>query len=105
MITPSATSRLIGVQIFDDLIDGSFYEIRTPVPFRMVAHTTEITLRDGETLHQVAFQFYGDSQMWWALAEYNGIFDITTEVFAGRKVLVPPFTYIDDFLERPTQFR
>ena len=105
MILPTSTSRLLGVPIFDDLVAGDFYEIRTPMPFSPVQGMTEITLRDGETLHALAFQFFGDPQLWWAIADYNSIFDITTEVFAGRVIQVPTFAYIDAFLTNPEQLK
>lgn len=101
MIPPASTSRLLRVPIVRDHGSRDVYDIRTPLPFRPVAGMREITLRASDTMHTLAFEFYGDAQLWWAIADFNGIFDPTTELAAGRMVVIPPIDYVDAYLTRP----
>jgi len=46
-------------------------------------------LVEGETLHSLAWETYGDAALWRAIAEYNDI-DDPMRVAAGTRVLLPP---------------
>jgi len=53
------------------------------------------TLKDGETLHNLAFAVYGDSGKWYILAEANHISNPFTELKAGMKIRIPAYGIIE----------
>lgn len=98
MPLPSANSRLLNVPVVTTVDGLEIYEIRTPLPYAPVNGMSEITLQGGETLWEVAAAEYGDPLLWWAIADFNDIHDATTEVKAGLTILIPPESYIQEFL-------
>lgn len=37
----------------------------------------------------LGYVFYGDSGMWWVIAQYNNIFDPMTEMVEGKILIIP----------------
>lgn len=57
------------------------------------------TLKAGDTLESIAFQIYGDSSLWYLLADANGITDRTvkageqnSQLHIGQRINIPPST-------------
>ncbi len=100
MPIPSLTSRYVNTPIVTDADGRLLYEIRQPFPSIHTAGVKRRRVQGTETLHHVAFAEYGDSQLFWVLADFNGLFDVTTEVVAGMDLLIPPRLLIDQFLTR-----
>lgn len=98
MILPSFTSRNLNVPVVFDAADRQLYEIREPLTRRIVAGVVEVTLTGSDTLHTLAFSHYGNAQLWWAIADYNDIFDPVSELRPGLRLLVPPLDLIDAYL-------
>jgi hypothetical protein len=40
-------------------------------------------------LPDIASAFYGDTRYWWVIAQVNDILDPHTEIFAGRRLVIP----------------
>lgn len=97
MIIPFPQSRLIGNRLAVDASGRELYDLREPLPFEALIDAQPIVLGEGDTLHHVAFEYYGDSRLWWAIADFNGIFDPTTELKKGGTILVPPIEAIESF--------
>lgn len=98
MIIPRPTSRLVGTPIITDADGQDLYEIRQPIAFRAVPGMLPVTVRANDTAHSLAFRYYGDAQLFWVIAEFNGIFDVTTEMPVGDTVVIPPLDFVEDFL-------
>lgn len=47
------------------------------------------TLLEGETLQSLAFKQYGDSGLWYKIADANNIIDPFTEVIQGMQLIIP----------------
>jgi nucleoid-associated protein YgaU len=49
------------------------------------------TVMDGETLHSIAFRYYGDSGYWYQIAEANKIINPFSEAefYVGRRLIIP----------------
>lgn len=99
-IIPSVTSRYIGVPIVTDADGRQLYEIRQPMTSLDIVGVRRRRVSGSETLHHIAFDEYGDAQLFWAIADYNLIFDVTTEVTVGTELLIPPRLFIEQFLTR-----
>ena len=95
---PTENSRLLNVPVVTTVDGRDICEIRKPLPFSPVNGMREVMLEGTEKLWDLATEFYGDPTLWWAIADFNDIHDATTEVFAGLTVLVPPRSYIDEYL-------
>ncbi len=98
MPLPNENSRLLNVAVVTAVGGGDIYEIRTPLPFSPVNGMREVQLEGTEKLWDLATEFYGDPRLWWAIADFNDIHDATTEVTAGLTILIPPRSYIDEYL-------
>ena len=95
---PSENSRLLNVPVVTTIDGADIYEIRTPLPYAPVVGIREVMLEGTEKLWDLATEFYGDPTLWWAIADFNDIHDATTEVRAGLTLLIPPFSYVDEYL-------
>ncbi len=98
MPAPTLSSRWLNVPLERDVAGRRLFGIRTPMPFRPVVGIRRVTLSASDTLFNMAFREYGDAMLYWAIADFNGIFDPTTELRAGRVILIPPRLYIDNYL-------
>lgn len=43
----------------------------------------------------LAYSFYGDSQLWWVIPQYNSILDPDEELILGKLLLIPSFEKIN----------
>jgi nucleoid-associated protein YgaU len=71
--------------------DGE-YSLETDPP--LVPHTSkdkQHTIKEGETLQNLAFAAYGDSGKWYLIAEANQIIDPFTEVVPGKLLRIPMY--------------
>lgn len=37
----------------------------------------------------IAHEFFGDSRLWWVIAQYNDLLDPHSEIVAGRMLVIP----------------
>ena len=98
MPAPSITSRFLNVPLERDAAGRTLFEIRAPLRYRPLPSTKRVIFQQGDTLHHLAYREYGDPGLWWAIADFNGIFDPTSEATPGREILLPPRAYIEDYL-------
>lgn len=49
------------------------------------------TVKDGETLQNIAFRYYGDSGKWYIIAEANGILNPFKELESGTLIRIPSY--------------
>lgn len=47
------------------------------------------TVVDGETLQSIAYQMYGDSGLWYKIADVNNIVDPFNDVVAEMQLVIP----------------
>ena len=99
MPAPSLTSRLLNTPLVTDAEGRTLYEIRQPMEFRPIAGIRKVTISGGDTIFHVAAREYGNAQLWWAIADWNGIFDPTTEFTPGRVIQIPPESVIDEHFQ------
>lgn len=52
-------------------------------------------LKPDETLHDIAYEIYGDSGKWYILAEANHISNPFTELKPGMKIRIPAYGIIE----------
>jgi nucleoid-associated protein YgaU len=98
MPTPTIRSRLLNLDIVIDAGDREMFEIRHPLRRTRSSGVRSFVLTEGVSLHRLAFQVYGDAQLWWAIADFNDIFDPTTELDPGREILIPPIELVESYL-------
>jgi hypothetical protein len=48
-----------------------------------------IVTEEDDRLDLLAYQFYGDSQLWWVIATYNNLTDIDTKLEPGLQLRIP----------------
>ena len=46
-------------------------------------------VREGDTWVSLSFKIYGDSALWWVLAEYNDVVDPFAELVPGTTLVIP----------------
>lgn len=100
MAVPTLSSRLLSVFLTTDREERVLFEIRRPMPRSRGIGIRRVRLVENTTLHDVAFDHYGDQRLWWAIAEFNNIFDPTSELETGREIFVPPIDAIERYLGR-----
>lgn len=50
------------------------------------------TVLEGQTLQNIAFQYYGDSGLWYLLAQANGILNpFSDELYPGQQIIIPNY--------------
>ena len=49
------------------------------------------TVKDGETLQNIAFRYYGDSGKWYTIAEANKILNPFKELEMGNLIRIPTY--------------
>lgn len=49
------------------------------------------TVKDGETLQNIAFRYYGDSGKWYIIAEANKILNLFKELEMGTLIRIPTY--------------
>lgn len=99
MPAPSLNSRLLNTPLVTDVDGRTLYEIRVPMRFRPVAGNRSVVVSRGDTVFHIAAREYGDPQLFWAIMDWNELFDATTELTPGRQIQIPPLSVIDDHLQ------
>lgn len=67
--------------------DGS--QSLEPVIEQVILTDKVHTVKEGETLQNIAFQYYRDSGKWYKLVEANKILNPFTEVYPGVQLIIP----------------
>lgn len=99
MPAPSLNSRLLNTPLVTDVDGRTLYEIRVPMRFRPVVGNRSVVVSRGDTVFHIAAREYGDPQLFWAIMDWNELFDATTELTPGRQIQIPPLSVIDDHLQ------
>lgn len=72
-----------------DTEDGDLYvERRT---FKRIPSDESIvhSVKEGETLQNIAFQYYGNSGYWGIIGDANNIYDAFNDIPAGTELIIP----------------
>lgn len=72
--------------------DNGDYSLETNPP--TVAYSPndkQHTVKEGETLQNIAFRYYGDSGKWYLIAEANTILNPFKELVGGRILRIPSY--------------
>lgn len=71
--------------------DGD-YSLEAPIPsVPSSSNDIQHTVKDGETLQNIAFRYYGDSGKWHIIAEANGILNPFKELESGTLIRIPSY--------------
>ena len=71
--------------------DGD-YSLEAPIPsVPSSSNDIQHTVKDGETLQNIAFRYYGDSGKWYIIAEANGILNPFKELESGTLIRIPSY--------------
>ena len=71
--------------------DGD-YSLEAPIPLvPSSSNDIQHTVKDGETLQNIAFRYYGDSGKWYIIAEANGILNPFKELESGTLIRIPSY--------------
>ena len=90
------TSYLVGASPYDigfTLIYGDGDYSLESYPFLIPSSPNDFqhTLKEGETLQNIAYRYYGDSGKWYIIAEYNNIINPFTELKGGMVLMIPAY--------------
>lgn len=90
------TSYLVGASPYDNgftLIygDGDYSLESYPLLIPSSPNDFQHTLKEGETLQNIAYRYYGDSGKWYIIAEYNNIINPFTELKGGMVLMIPAY--------------
>ena len=98
MPAPQVNSRLLNIPFVTDADGRTLYEIRIPMKFRPVVGNRSVVVRRGDTAFHIAAAEYGDPRFFWAIMDWNELFDATTELTPGRVIQIPPESVINEYL-------
>lgn len=56
---------------------------------KKVSNTLIHTVKEGETIQSIAFQYYGDSGYWVHICDVNNIFNPFVELEEGMEIYIP----------------
>jgi len=60
------------------------------VNFTKLGSTDKVhTVKSGETLQSIAYRYYGNSGLWYRIADVNSIYNPFTEVVEGMQLYIP----------------
>lgn len=63
----------------------------SPVSFNLSEQVFH-TVLEGQTLQNIAHQYYGDSGLWYLIAEANGIMNpFSNELYTGQQLKIPNY--------------
>lgn len=54
----------------------------------------EIYVTSSDRIDSLAKKYYGDSRLWWVIAEANDLEDPVTALYRGRKLRIPSPKYV-----------
>lgn len=73
-----------------DMGDGDISLERIPFRAGITTHINSIhTVKEGETIQGIAYQYYKDSGRWVEIADYNSIYFPFRDLKVGMKLLIP----------------
>lgn len=82
---------------FADLLLQDGYEFWGPVFLTEIepqSDDTSYTVRSGDRIDRLAFEFYGDPILWWVLAVANGLELLPSDLSEGQVLRVPSSRYV-----------
>ena len=71
--------------------DGDYSLEAKPPVVPESSNDIQHTVKDGETLQNIAYRYYGDSGKWYLIAEANGILNPFKEVESGTLIRIPAY--------------
>ena len=70
--------------------DNGEASLEYPQPRVLINSSDTIhTVKDGENIHSIAYQYYKDSGKWYIIAEANHISNPFREINPGTKLIIP----------------
>lgn len=75
------------------------YIVKTPegeqyldrIPYIISQDNLTHTVKEGETIQSIAFQYYGDSGLWGLIADANKILNPFEELTTDRQIIIPVY--------------
>lgn len=109
-INSAPTSRFRDTALYRSQDNGTYFygPYAPPVEFDKVYANATIThtvaSHEIGFLDKIAVRYYGagNEAMWWAICRLNGIVDVESDVWAGRKLTVPTLQVVNQFLRGRT---
>lgn len=80
--------------------DGSSSLHRTRVTYVESKRDKIHVANDDEDLTQIAYKYYGDSKLWWLIADANNLIDPFVPLANGRNLIIPDKDLINVTLRR-----
>ena len=71
--------------------DGDYSLEAKPPVVPESSNDIQHTVKDGETLQNIAFRYYGDSGMWGVIADANDILNPFEDVHADMELIIPNY--------------
>lgn len=71
--------------------DGDYSLEAKPLIVPESPNDIQHTVKDGETLQNIAFRYYGDSGKWYIIAEANKILNPFKELEMGTLIRIPTY--------------
>ena len=71
--------------------DGDYSLETTGVSVPSSSNDIQHTVKDGETLQNIAYRYYGDSGKWYIIAEANKILNPFKELEMGTLIRIPTY--------------
>ena len=62
---------------------------RTPYIHTPLGNDVEHLVMSGETIFSIAFKYYGDSGLWYMIADYNLLSNPLVEIVEGLQITIP----------------
>ena len=90
------TSYLVGASPYDNGFtlnygDGDYSLESYPLLIPSSPNDFQHTLKEGETLQNIAYRYYGDSGKWFLIAEANTILNPFKELESGTLIKIPVY--------------
>ena len=90
------TSYLVGASPYDNGFtlnygDGDYSLESYPLLIPSSPNDFQHTLKEGETLQNLAYRYYGDSGKWFLIAEANTILNPFKELESGTLIKIPVY--------------
>lgn len=90
------TSYLVGASPYDNGFalnygDGDYSLEAYPPNIPISENDKQHTVKEGETLQNISYRYYGDSGKWYLIAEYNNILNPFKELKEGMVLIIPAY--------------
>jgi nucleoid-associated protein YgaU len=84
----------------DRIIDSDFEKeslvcLRRSTNYFSILETLVHCIKPGENYHNLAMHYYGDSRLWWFIADYNT--KTSLELKQDDKIIIPPTTEVRSY--------